>query len=182
MIDKLIHIITPILAAFLTCSCTSEVLQLTYSEQDKKIESFVQKQLSSNPGARAEYSDGVVRIVMAEGEGEALKSGGTVSMYYAGYDFSNGSLSNEVLFATNNKDIATAAKWELSGDPSYEPIVIDMDENLLEGLKTGLVGVRRSEECYILFSGKHAYGKVSVGTIPAKAPLAYHIWVNDIEN
>lgn len=182
MIDKFSHIIISVLAAMVACSCTSEALQLTYSNQDQKIESFVEKQLSSNPDARAEYSGGVVRVVLTEGEGEALKSDGTVSMYYAGYDFSSGSLSDNALFATNNEDIAKAAKWELSGEPSFEPIIIDMNENLLEGLKTGLVGVRRGEECYILFSGKHAFGKVSVGTIPAKAPLAYHIWINDIEN
>lgn len=182
MIDKLLHIITPIFAAILACACTSESLQLTYSNQDQKIEAFVKKQVESNPGARAEYTGGVVRLVLAEGEGEALESGGTVSMYYAGYNFSSGSISDNALFATNNSDVAKAAKWELSGDPSFDPIVLDMTENLIEGLKTGLVGVRRGEECYILFSGKHAFGKVPVGTIPAKAPLAFHIWVNDIEN
>lgn len=182
MIDRFLHSIFSVLAAMMVCSCTSESLQLIYSNQDQKIESFVEKQLSSNPDARAEYSGGVVRVVLTEGEGDALKSNGTVSMYYAGYDFSSGSLSDKALFATNNENIAKAAKWELSGDPSFEPVIIDMNDNLLEGLKTGLIGVRRGEECYILFSGKHAFGKVSVGTIPANAPLAYHIWVNDIEN
>lgn len=175
--------IFPAIAVISLCpSCTSETLQLTYSNQDQTIESFVKEQCSSNPNTRTEYSNGVARVILAEGEGEALGSDGTVSMFYAGYDFTGGSISDKALFATNNKDIAAAVKWELSSGQSFEPAIIDMNDNIIEGLKTGLIGVRRGEECYILFSGKHAFGKVAVGTIPVNAPLAYHIWVKDIEN
>lgn len=182
MIDRILHISAIAIAAILAYSCTSETLQQTYSSQDAKIESFVEKELASKPQSRAVYNDGVVRLVLAEGSGDELRSDGTLSMYYAGYNFTNGSISDQALFVTNNKDVAAAAHWELSGEPSFEPVTINMNEDLLDGLKKGLVGVKRGEECYILFSGKHAFGKVSVGTIPAKAPLAYHIWVNDIEN
>ena len=53
---------------------------------------------------------------------------------------------------------------------------------LLKGLENGLKGVRGGEECYILFSGKYAYGKKIVGTIPSKSALVYHVTVESITN
>ena len=65
----------------------------------------------------------------------------------------------------------------------YEPVVISLsDDTVLEGLRYGLKGAQKGEECVVLFSGKHGYGKQKVGTIPANAALAFHIWVLDIEN
>ena len=63
------------------------------------------------------------------------------------------------------------------------PLEIDLtDKDVLDGLRYGLEGVREGEECYILFSGKYAFGKSKIGTIPANAPLAFRIWVQKVEN
>lgn len=164
-------------------SCTKEDRELMYADQEAKIESFVSKQQSSNPDARVIHNGGSTRIVMIEGEGVELNARGRASILYAGYDFSKGSVSSSSMFVTNSKEFANASEWEISDESIFEPLVIDLtDKDILQGLLSGLEGVREGEECYILFSGKYAYGKSKIGTIPANSPLAFRIWVQGIEN
>ena len=61
-------------------------------------------------------------------------------------------------------------------------MTLTLDDRLLDGLQRGLEGVRGQDECYILFSGKYAYGSRVQGTIPARSALVYHVWVNSISN
>lgn len=164
-------------------SCTKSARELSYAGQEAAIESFVQAQTESYPDARVVLNEGAVRLVMSEGDGVELNSRGKVTFYYAGYTFRRGTISNSDLIATNNKEFATGAKWALSDESCFEPLTADMsDTGLLEGLRKGLAGVKEGEECYILFSGKYAYGKDPVGTIPANTPLAFYIWVQSVEN
>lgn len=184
MTMKLKHIsIILIASASLLLSCTKEEREKMYTDQEKKIESFVESQKSSSPETRVEYNGGATRVVIAEGDGVELNARGKAGILFAGYDFSKGSTSAQTMFATNNYEFAMANRWNLSDESLYEPVVIDLkDKDLIEGLARGLEGVREGEECYILFSGKYAFGKHRLGTIPANAPLAYHIWVKTIEN
>ena len=63
------------------------------------------------------------------------------------------------------------------------PVMLNLGEDeLVEGLRNGLRGVRGGEECYILFSGKYGFGKKAFGTIPANSALAYHVWVESVSN
>ena len=55
-------------------------------------------------------------------------------------------------------------------------------EELLEGLRKGLEGVRAGEECEIMFSGKYGYGNKTFGIIPATSALLYKIWVVGVSN
>lgn len=170
-------------AALLTLSCTGESIKLTYSNQATKIDDYVKKQLEDNPERRAVITDGIVRLVEVEGEGDGLQEDGTVSFLYAGYDFSAYSISSSKLFATNSPDIAQEAKWAISDSTLLGEKIVSLKDNILiEGLQKGLVGVREGEECYIIFPGDRAFGKNTLGTIPAYAPLAYHFWINKIEN
>lgn len=177
--------INPILAlavlVFAAASCSKEGGSLVYLNQDAQIEKYVSEQLSKTEGSRAAFENGTARLVLREGSGDALREGGALSFYYAGYVFANGI---STLFATNNEDVATSAGWSgLSGDDRFSPRIADLsDGTLLEGLRRGLVGVRPGEECYVIFNGKFGYGRKAQGTIPAGSALAYHIWVIDIEN
>lgn len=173
-----------LLIAMLSLSaCTSESLRLAYSNQDVKIDNYVNSQLQDNPEMRVEYCDGAVRLVIEEGEGEALKSDGTVAFLYAGYNFSSASMKSSDMFATNNIDVANAAKWNITDSTLFDLAIVDLAEKqLVEGLQKGMVGVKGGEECVVLFSGKYAYGKKTLGTIPANAPIAFHLWINEIEN
>lgn len=171
-------LILPALAA-----CNSS-LETTYADQSGKIETYVTKQVESHPEYRVVYNDGVVRMVVAEGEGEELSQGESISIYYAGYNFSNSTITANTLFATNDADIAAAAKWDLT-DPEehFRPITITLGKDkLVRGLELGLDGVKYGEDCYIFFSGKYSFGKQQIGTIPANAPICYHIRVEEPEN
>ena len=170
-------------AAVLALSCTKESRELLYVNQETKIESFVEKQLSTNPDIRVEHNGCATRVVMLEGEGPELTARGKALVRFAGYDFTSGSIGNSNLFATNNRDIASASGWNLSDESVYETLELDLtDKGLLQGIREGMEGVREGEECYILFSGKYAFGKNKIGTIPANAPLAFRIWVLSVEN
>ena len=148
----------------------------------------MEAQLKADKTAKVTYKDGVVRVVLhdtLQREGllaDTLQTGGTVSFYYAGYVLKNASVSNANLFTTNHKKTADAAGWRLTDTTAFHIRTLTLDDQLLEGLRRGLEGVRNQDECYILFSGKYAYGSKAQGTIPARSALVYHIWVNSISN
>jgi len=174
----IIAVIAMLLAALV--GCTKQSLENTYNNQEAKIDSYINS-LVKKDSIRVVHNKGAHRAVLVEGEGEELTSKGTVAYYYAGYTFTN-NISASNLFATNHEPTAESAKWNITG-ASYDVRIDDMSEaDILEGLYNGLVGVKAGEECVILFSGKYGFGKRAVGTIPANSALAYHIWVESINN
>ena len=181
-------LIAALSAACLIPACNKEAVQLAYDKQEKNIASFVDAQLKADTTATVTYKDGVVRVVLHDTlarEGllaDTLQTGGTVSFYYAGYTLSGASVSNGNLFATNHQKTADAAGWRLSDTTAFKIQTLTLDKQLLDGLQRGLEGVRNQDECYVLFSGKYAYGSHAQGTIPARSALVYHIWVNSISN
>ena len=127
----------------------------------------------------AVYQNGVTRLVTTYGVGtDSLSSHGTVSFYYAGYVLNNASLNTGDMFATNSKDVAAAAGWNLTDESVFEVKTLKLDDkDIVPGLRRGLAGVKEGQECFILFSGKYGFGKHELGTIPANAALVYHIKV-----
>ena len=134
--------------------------------------------------AYAVYQNGVTRLVTTYGVGtDSLSSHGTVSFYYAGYVLNNASLNTGDMFATNSKDVAAAAGWNLTDESVFEVKTLKLgDKDIVPGLRRGLAGVKEGQECFILFSGKYGFGKHELGTIPANAALVYHIKVESISN
>ena len=177
----------PVIAG-LVPACNKQGAQNTYDKQETNISKFVEAQLKADTTATVAYKNGTVRVVLhdtLQREGllaDTLHTGGTVSFYYAGYTLTGASVSNSNLFATNHKKTADAAGWKLSDTTAFQIQTITLDDHLLDGLQRGLEGVRNQDECYILFSGKYAYGSRIQGTIPARSALVYHIWVNSISN
>ena len=177
-----------LLLAGLVPACNKESVQLTYDKQETNIASFVDAQLKKDETATVTYKNGTVRVVLhdtLQREGllaDTLRAGGTVSFYYAGYTLSGANVTSANMFATNHKETADAAGWRLSDTTAFTIATIVLDDSLLDGLQRGLEGVRGQDECYILFSGKYAYGNRVQGTIPARSALVYHIWVNSISN
>lgn len=126
-------------------------------------------------------SGGANRIIVKEGEGEELQRNGFVSFFYAGYTFS-GSVNSSNLFITNHQETAEQAGWELT-DADYQLYEINIGETeLIPGLRDGLIGVKESEECEILFTGKYGFGNDDFGIIPANSALLYKIWVVGVAN
>ena len=179
------YFIIGIVLIFGSTSCVKEKLQLTYTNQEAKIDQYINSNKYTNSSKtdslRVVYNGGSTRLVMTEGTGEELNSNGTVAIYYAGYVF-NGSKSKTNLFITNHEDTAKSAGWTLT-DENFDIFMIKMGETrLLEGLKSGLLGVKGGEHCQILFSGEYGFGNEEFGIIPTNSALLYEIWVEAVSN
>ena len=161
-------------------ACTPQAIQQAYENQENAIAKFVEAHKDWTPT----YNGGSVRLTVKEGTSEdALETGGVVSFFYAGYLLSGTSVSASNLFTTNDRTVAEAASWSVSDESLFEIETVELGTDpLLKGLENGLKGVRTGEECYILFSGKYAYGKKPAGIIPSKSALVYHITVESITN
>lgn len=170
-------------AVLLVLGCSRSDIETQYANQETRIESFLDAQLAANPEAYTVSNGGVERLVLVEGEGAELDGNGTVSFYWAGYVLNGSNLSSNNLFATNVEELASAAGMDTSDSESYSIRTLDLSEtDLIEGLKKGIKGVKGGQECIILFSGKYGYGNKSLGTIPANAALAFHLWVESVSN
>ncbi|MBQ6185258.1 MAG: FKBP-type peptidyl-prolyl cis-trans isomerase [Bacteroidales bacterium] len=163
-------------------SCTKKE-DTTYDRQESNIEAIVASLEKSNPDATTEYNNGSVKVTVVHGDGEALQEGGAVSFYYAGFHISSSRLSNSNLFATNYDTFANSAGWALSDSTVFKISTIKLGEDkIVEGLRNGLIGVKGGDECYVLFSGKHGFGKRSMAGIPSNSALAYHLWIKSVSN
>lgn len=188
-------------------SCVKDKLEETYSRQETQIDTYLTRnrvvkrdsiQIIITPNAddptkndttkvKVEwedtldvvYNNGAARLIKTEGTGPELTENGAVSFYYAGYIFSS---SPSTLFATNHRETAEGANFELT-DADYELIEADMTKaRMIDGLRNGLIGVRSGEECEIVFSGKYGFGDEVFGTIPVNSALLYKIWVVGVSN
>ncbi|MBO5877118.1 MAG: FKBP-type peptidyl-prolyl cis-trans isomerase [Bacteroidales bacterium] len=188
-------------------SCVKDKLEETYSRQETQIDTYLTRnrvvkrdsiQIIITPNAddptkndttkvKVEwedtldvvYNNGAARLIKTEGTGPELTENGAVSFYYAGYIFSS---SPSTLFATNHRETAEGANFELT-DADYELIEADMTKaRMIDGLRNGLIGVRSGEECEIVFSGKYGFGDEIFGTIPVNSALLYKIWVVGVSN
>ncbi|MBR1705922.1 MAG: FKBP-type peptidyl-prolyl cis-trans isomerase [Bacteroidales bacterium] len=178
----------PAALAAAVLACTKQSVEATYDKQETTIASFVQARLQADTTATVTYNKGSVRIVLHDTlarEGllaDSLRAGGSVSFYYAGYILSGTAVSSSSLFATNRKTTADESGWKLTDSTLFQIETLTLDDRLIPGLRHGLEGVQNQDECFILFSGKYAYGNHVQGTIPARSALVYHIWVNSISN
>ena len=173
------NILAAICLAAVSSSCIKEKLETTYNKQEETIDKYITSNLKED--MTVTYNGGAARLTTKHGEGEELEPGGRVGFYYAGYVF-KGSISPSSLFMTNHEATAQGANWNLT-DPDYEILEADLEDGkLLEGVKSGLVGVKAGEECEILFCGKYGFGNTPFGIIPANSALAYKIWVVSVSN
>ena len=189
-----------ILVCLLANSCLKEKLETTYKKQDTHIDSYLSKNNTAKRDSTIIYEDGstkdttvtdtlriiynkgTARLVKKEGTGPALEEHGAVSFYYAGYVFKGSNVNASSMFATNHQATAESSNFNIT-DPDYSLFEANMMETqMLEGLRSGLVGVRAGEECEILFSAKYGYGNHTFGIIPANSALLYRIWVLGVSN
>ena len=146
--NKIIKYVTLLVCVIGMSSCVKQKLEVEYTNQENKIDSYVTK--TKKDTMTVSYNGGSTRLTLKQGTGEALEQNGAVSFYYAGYVF-NGSITESNLFGTNHKATAEKARWDLT-DADYSIYETDLtDARLLEGVRNGLKGVRAGEECEILF-------------------------------
>ncbi len=173
------------LALALAAACSKQSLQATYDKQSSYIEAFVQSQMKADTTATLRENGGSYRLLVHDTldvRRDSLLEGGQVSLYYACYTLSGNSLNSSNLVATNLKQLAKAAGWNLSDTTRYKLDTLTLDKSLVPGLATGLEGVQPLDEGYILFTGKYGYGASEKGTIPARSALAYYFWIENISN
>ena len=173
------------LALALVAACTKQSLQTTYDKQAGYIESFVQGKMKSDSTATLRENGGSYRLLVHDTldvRRDSLREGGLVSLYYACFTLPGNSVSAGNLVATNLKQMAQAAGWNLTDTTRYKLDTLRLDNTLVPGLHNGLMGVQAGDEGYILFTGKYGYGNTERGTIPAKSALVYQIWIENIKN
>ena len=171
------------LMTLLVASCNKKQLETTYDKQETNIQKIIESLKKANPEATVEYIKGSAVVTTVHGEGESLAENGAVSFYYAGYVVSGASLANGNVFATNYETFAKSIRWNVTDSTVFNISTVKLGEDdLVEGLKNGLVGVKGGDECYVLFSGKHGFGNKKIGNIPASSALAYHLWIKSVSN
>lgn len=173
--------------ALSAASCTSQSLETVFTSQNTRIDSYIERMTLTGYDEEGNEitvkpevvtRNGCHRVIINNGDGAETTAGSTVSIEYAGYVFAS---APTVLFGTNKKEIAEAAGWSTEGD--FAPLTVKMnDKNLVEGLRHGLIGAKKGEECFVFFSGKYGMGKTPLGLIPSNSALCYRIWVTDVRN
>ena len=169
-------------------ACSKESLKATYDKQISYIEGFITAQMNADTNATLVRNGNAYRLTLHDtldrvlGPRESLLDGGKVSLYYACYTLTGNSLSAGNLVATNVKDIARQAGWNLSDTLRYKLDTLTLDKSLVSGLQEGLRGVRQYDECVVLFTGEFGFGNTERGTIPARSALAYLFWIENIDN
>lgn len=180
--NRTTQILMAVLLVF-AASCGKKQMETTYDRQESNIEAIVGSLTKSNPDATTEYNNGTVKVTVVHGDGEALEEGGAVSFYYAGFFISSSNLSNSNLFATNYDTFANSAGWAVTDSSTFTISTVKLGEdNLVEGLRNGLIGVKGGDECYVMFSGKHGFGKKKITSIPSNSALAYRLWIKSVSN
>lgn len=170
-------------ALTLLSSCGKKQLETTYDSQESNIESIISSLTKSTEDAKVERNGGSVRVTVVEGEGAPLDEKGAVAFYYAGYFISGSSLSSSNVFATNYETFAKSIRWSLSDTTAFDITTVRLGEDeLVEGLRNGIIGVKGGEECYVMFNGSHGFGKRKISNIPPNSALAYHLWIKSVSN
>ena len=178
-----LKILSAFTAVLLLAGACEKTLESTYDSQETKIATVVKTLQKADTSATVSYQNGTVRVTMVHGTGDSLSAGGAVSFYYAGYCLSSPAISTSNLFATNYKDFASSVKWNVSDSTILAIKTVDLaKDDIVPGLKRGLVGVKGGDECYVLFSGKYGFGKRKTGQVPANSALAYRLWIKSVSN
>lgn len=180
---RLIVISVSVLIALVAASCGDKQLDAVYDGQEKTIETLVENLTNGKDDATVESNKGSIRVTVVHGEGAPLSENGAVAFYYAGYIIRGRSLDASSMFATNNESFAKSQRWATTDTSAFDIMTIKLDEDdIVEGLRNGLVGVKGGDECYVLFSGKRGFGKKKIANIPAYSALAYRLWIKSVSN
>ena len=128
--------------------------------------------------------DGAFRVTLHDtlGLADSLDWDGQVALYYACYVLSSSSVSAKDLVATNVRELALSAGWDLTDDAHWGLDTLRLNKQLVEGLRNGLWGVQAHDEAFILFTGEFGFGNSERGTIPARSALVYQVWIESIKN
>jgi len=146
-----------LLLILISVSCESEY-QTAIVTQEGDIDKYITNNFKDNEVVR---NNGSNRIIITNGYGNTVESGDRVSFYYSGYIFGTDGPTD--LFTENQADNITIG-----------------NNDLIEGLDSGIIGMKKGEESIIIFTAKKGYGKGSLGSVPEASALLFVVTVNSI--
>ncbi len=158
-------------------ACAQQDIDITTTQQETQIEKYV-----TTLGAQlVVVNNGVWRAVMdkgIEGVENEINKGDSIVYDYAAYLFSSG---KGYLYDTNIFNLSKTLGTGL--DLSYfVPRAVTVGKGkLISGLDIGLIGAKKGERSYVIFSARHGFGNVKIGMIPKLSPLLIEVWVREVK-
>jgi len=160
----------------LIAGCTKQDTELQLAEQIVSIDNYTKGKVSS--GMRLIVNKGSSRVVIAEGAGDSLAVGDSVTFDFAGYVFQRGL---GVLFETNVPLIAQTLGVNIYNRGFDFGKGVIGKGMFIDGLDKGLQGTKVGEHAYIVFPANMGFYKKDVGLIPKMSPLIYEVWIKAIK-
>jgi hypothetical protein len=142
--------------------------------QEKTIATYIERKLSRNPSLRL-VADGSVKYLYLPGDTTTtVASGDSVYFYYAGVLVAD----TNYCFATNVRSIAEALGLTVDATDNFDVLGVRAgQDNLLEGLRRGLLLTHPYDDGEIIFNSDLGFGDRSNGLIPGNTALIYKIYV-----
>lgn len=121
-------------------------------------------------------------MVLTSGVGEHS----TVSITFRAYVFAFSNISDSTFpFWSNDPLLESAYEgWGLTvadGVWTFEPLVLQMDGDILKGLRLALLGCREGDDVEVYMTYNMAYGDGLFSTIPLQSPVAWFFTVDAVE-
>jgi FKBP-type peptidyl-prolyl cis-trans isomerase len=168
---KLKFLLSLLLFTLLISSCEKSLYDEKRVANNREIEQYLTRK-------RLAYTKekGVYHAIVKPGFGYKVNTGDEISFWYVGYKL------NGMVFDTNISEIALLAGLDVTVR-QFNPIeTIAGSENLLEGVRRGILMCRQNEKATVLFPSSLGFGKDYFGPIDPWTPLAYDIFIINVKN
>lgn len=113
-------------------------------------------------------------------------AGSTVAITFRAYVFQFSNITDSTFPFWSNDPLLESAYQDLGlsvgeGGWTFEPLHLQMNGNILNGLRLALLGCREGDEVEVYMTYNVAYGDRYFSTIPRESPLAWFFTVDAVE-
>ena len=198
---KRLLVISFFVVAALSCGCSQE--EDTLSNQREKLVSYLERTHSPALVAESSLEEGsqlpyysaagntVYRYIKniydpnRTGQPEVGEHS-TVSITFRAYVFTFANITDSTFPFWSNDPLLENAYKELGltvtdGAWSFEPLRVDLNGDILKGLRLSLLGCREGDEVEVYMTYNMAYGDSYFSTIPRESPIAWFFTVDAVE-
>lgn len=198
---KRLLVISFFVVAALSCGCSQE--EDTLSNQREKLVSYLERTHSPALVAESSLEEGsqlpyysvagntVCRYIKnvydpnRVGQPEVGEHS-TVSITFRAYVFAFSNISDSTFPFWSNDPLLESAYEGLGltvagGVWTFEPLVLQMDGDILKGLRLALLGCREGDDVEVYMTYNMAYGDGLFSTIPLQSPVAWFFTVDAVE-
>ena len=175
----------------------------TLSEQREKLVSYLERTHSPTLVPEASVEEGsqlpyytvsgnsvyrYIKNVYDPGRVDKPQVDGTskVSITFRAYVFAFSNITDSTFPYWSNDPLLESAYEELGltvvdGVWKFEPLVVDMGGDILNGLRHALLGCREGDEVEAYMTYNMAYDELNFSTIPRESPVAWFFTVDAVE-